>query len=71
LWNRQSRWLLILVELHWQWIGALIGNVMMTRIILALALSSGLLLSACNTIHGAGKDIKSVGECADGKPGNC
>jgi len=44
---------------------------MMTRIISALALSSGLLLSACNTIRGAGKDIKSVGECADGKPGNC
>jgi len=43
---------------------------MMTRIVLALALSSELLLSACNTIH-AGKDIKSVGECADGKPGNC
>ena len=28
---------------------------MMTRIILALALSSGLLLSACNTIQGRGQ----------------
>ena len=70
-WNRPSRGLLIPVELHTQWIGALRGYGMMTRIIMALALSSGLLLSACNTIHGAGKDIKSVGECADGKPGNC
>ena len=59
------------MELHTPWAGARRGNEMMTRIILALALSSGLLLSACNTIHGAGKDIKSVGECADGKPGNC
>jgi len=70
-WNRPSRGLLIPVELHTRWIGALRGYGMMTRIIMALALSSGLLLSACNTIHGAGKDIKSVGECADGKPGNC
>ena len=70
-WNRPSRGLLIPMELHAQWIGARRGNEMMTRIILALALSSGLLLSACNTVHGAGKDIKSVGECADGKPGNC
>ena len=70
-WNRPSRGRLIPMELHTPWAGARRGNEMMTRIILALALSSGLLLSACNTIHGAGKDIKSVGECADGKPGNC
>ena len=70
-WNRQPQGRLIPMELHTQWAGARRGNEMMTRIILALALSSGLLLSACNTVHGAGKDIKSVGECADGKPGNC
>jgi len=43
----------------------------MKRILLVLALSSGLLVTACNTVEGAGKDIKSVGECADGRPGNC
>jgi len=43
----------------------------MKKLLIMLALSSGLLLSACNTVEGAGKDIKSVGECADGRPGNC
>lgn len=43
----------------------------MKTILIALALSSGLIVSACNTVEGAGKDIQSVGECADGKKGNC
>ncbi|WP_156377546.1 entericidin A/B family lipoprotein [Sphingopyxis sp. Root1497] len=33
--------------------------------------SSILVLSACNTVQGAGKDVESVGDCADGVKGNC
>lgn len=33
--------------------------------------SSILALSACNTVEGAGKDVDSVGDCADGVKGNC
>lgn len=33
--------------------------------------SSVVLLSACNTVKGAGQDIESVGDCADGVEGNC
>lgn len=43
----------------------------MKKILIVLALSSGLILSACNTIRGAGKDVESVGDCADGRKGNC
>jgi predicted small secreted protein len=43
----------------------------MKKLILALTLASGLFVSACNTIHGAAEDVKSVGDCADGHPGNC
>jgi predicted small secreted protein len=41
------------------------------KLLVMLALSCGLFVSACNTVEGVGKDAKSVGECADGKPGNC
>lgn len=43
----------------------------MKKILIVLAISSQLLLSACNTVRGAGKDVESVGDCADGKRGNC
>jgi predicted small secreted protein len=43
----------------------------MRKILVALAVSSGLLLSACNTFRGAVDDVESVGDCADGRPGNC
>jgi entericidin A len=33
--------------------------------------SSILLLSACNTVEGAGKDVESAADCADGVKGNC
>ncbi|MGN6692442.1 MAG: entericidin A/B family lipoprotein [Sphingopyxis sp.] len=33
--------------------------------------SSMFALSACNTVHGAAKDVESVGDCADGVKGNC
>ncbi|MBL0769288.1 entericidin A/B family lipoprotein [Sphingopyxis sp. XHP0097] len=44
----------------------------MKKILTMFAISGSIFfLSACNTIEGAGKDIESVGECADGVEGNC
>jgi predicted small secreted protein len=43
----------------------------MKKILIVLAVSSGLFLGACNTVRGAGKDVESVGDCADGRKGNC
>jgi predicted small secreted protein len=43
----------------------------MKKVLIALALSSGVLLSACNTVRGAANDVESVGDCADGVKGNC
>jgi predicted small secreted protein len=43
----------------------------MKKLFIVLALSSGLALSACNTLRGAANDAESVGDCADGKKGNC
>ena len=33
--------------------------------------SAAFLMQACNTVEGAGEDIESVGDCADGVSGNC
>jgi len=38
---------------------------MVRKIIAIIALSSSLALVACNTVKGAGEDIKSVGEAGD------
>ena len=43
----------------------------MKKLLVVVALSSGLLLSACNTVRGAARDVGSVGDCADGRKGNC
>jgi predicted small secreted protein len=43
----------------------------MKKFLVVLALSGGLLLSACNTVKGAGEDVESIGDCADGRAGNC
>lgn len=43
----------------------------MKKLLMMLALSGGLVLSACNTIHGATEDVSSVGDCVDGREGNC
>lgn len=43
----------------------------MKKALIAFALSSGLILSACNTVRGAANDVESVGDCVDGKKGNC
>jgi predicted small secreted protein len=38
---------------------------MVRKLITLALLTSGLALSACNTVKGAGKDIQSVGEAGD------
>jgi predicted small secreted protein len=38
---------------------------MRNRIIIATGLVAGLLLSACNTVEGAGKDVKSAGKAVE------
>jgi entericidin A len=44
----------------------------MKRLLSIFVLGTSLLaLSACNTVQGAGKDIESAGDCADGVKGNC
>ena len=43
----------------------------MKKALMIVAVSSGLLLSACNTVRGAAADVESVGDCVDGKKGNC
>lgn len=43
----------------------------MKKLLTMLAISSMLVLSACNTIDGAGKDVESAGDCVDGVKGNC
>ena len=43
----------------------------MKKFLAIVALSSGLLLSACNTVHGAANDVESVTDCADGQDNNC
>lgn len=44
----------------------------MRKLLTIFAIGSSLfVLSACNTIEGAGKDVESVGDCADGVKGNC
>lgn len=44
----------------------------MKKLLTMLALGSAVMfLSACNTVEGAGKDVESVGDCADGVKGNC
>lgn len=44
----------------------------MKKLLTILAFSGTLIfLPACNTIDGAVDDVESVGDCADGKKGNC
>ena len=38
---------------------------MVRKLVTLVVIASGLALSACNTVKGAGEDIKSVGEAGD------
>ena len=43
----------------------------MRKLITLVMITTGLALSACNTIRGAADDVESTTDCGDGKPGNC
>ncbi len=43
----------------------------MKKFLMMLALSGGLVLSACNTLHGAANDVESTTDCVDGIDNNC
>jgi entericidin A len=43
----------------------------MKKLLMIVMATGSLVLAACNTIEGAGRDVQSVGDCADGRPGNC
>jgi predicted small secreted protein len=43
----------------------------MRKLLALFAISAGLALSGCNTVHGAANDVESVTDCADGHEGNC
>jgi predicted small secreted protein len=44
---------------------------MMKKLLIVAALAGGLVLSACNTVHGAARDVESTTDCVDGVDNNC
>lgn len=44
---------------------------MIKKLMFVVALSGGLVLSACNTVRGAAADVESAGDCVDGVDNNC
>lgn len=43
----------------------------MKKVLTILLATGTLVLAACNTVHGAARDVQSVADCADGRPNNC
>lgn len=43
----------------------------MKKLLVIVALTSGLVLSACNTVRGAAEDVESTTDCVDGVNNNC
>ena len=43
----------------------------MKKLLVIAALTSGLVLSACNTVRGAAEDVDSTTDCVDGVDNNC
>ena len=43
----------------------------MKKLLTMLLATGTLVLAACNTVEGAGRDVQSVGDCADGRRNNC
>ena len=43
----------------------------MKKLLVIMALTSGLVLSACNTLRGAADDVESTTDCVDGTDNNC
>lgn len=43
----------------------------MKKLLVIATLASSLVLSACNTLHGAARDVESTTDCVDGVDNNC
>lgn len=43
----------------------------MKQLLVILAATSALVVSACNTVRGAAEDVDSTTDCVDGKENNC
>lgn len=43
----------------------------MKKLLTILLATGTLVLAGCNTVQGVGRDVQSVGDCADGRPNNC
>ncbi|HZF93447.1 MAG TPA: Entericidin EcnA/B family protein [Allosphingosinicella sp.] len=43
----------------------------MKKLLVIAAVTSGLVLTACNTVRGAADDVESTTDCVDGKANNC
>ena len=43
----------------------------MKKLLVVLAVTSSLALSACNAVRGAANDVESAGDCVDGRDNNC
>ncbi|HEY0012390.1 MAG TPA: hypothetical protein VGB79_06000 [Allosphingosinicella sp.] len=43
----------------------------MKKLLVIAAVTSGLVLTACNTVRGAADDVASTTDCVDGKENNC
>ncbi|MDP8994643.1 MAG: entericidin EcnA/B family protein [Pseudomonadota bacterium] len=43
----------------------------MKKLLVIAAVTSGMLISGCNTIRGAAEDVESTTDCVDGVDNNC
>jgi predicted small secreted protein len=43
----------------------------MKKLLVIVAVSTGMVLSACNAVRGAADDVESTTDCVDGKDNNC
>ena len=43
----------------------------MKKLLVIAALAGSFVLSACNTVHGAARDVESTTDCVDGVDNNC
>jgi len=43
----------------------------MKKLLVILATTSALVVTACNTVRGAADDVESTTDCVDGKDNNC
>ena len=44
---------------------------MVRKVVTMVLIGGSMVLAACNTVRGAANDVESVGDCVDGRAGNC